>query len=51
MRLSDTEAASIADRTHFFRLASRLMRQILVHHARAKQSQKRGGELARGGGA
>ncbi len=47
LRLSDAEAASIADRTHFFRLASRLMRQILVDHARGKQTQKRGGELAR----
>lgn len=31
------------DRTHFFSMASRLMRRILVDHARAKQSAKRGG--------
>lgn len=35
------------DRTHFFVLASRIMRQILVDHARAKGSAKRGGGLQR----
>ncbi len=47
IRLSDAAGSSVTDRMHFFRLASRLMRQILVDHARAKQSQKRGGDLAR----
>ncbi len=47
LRLSEADDASIEDRMHFFRLASRLMRQILVDHARAKQTLKRGGELAR----
>ncbi len=31
------------DRAHFFALAARAMRQILVDHARARASQKRGG--------
>jgi RNA polymerase sigma-70 factor, ECF subfamily len=31
------------DRTHFFAIASRIMRRILVDHARAKVAQKRGG--------
>lgn len=31
------------NRAHFFGVASRAMRHILVDHARAKQSQKRGG--------
>jgi RNA polymerase sigma factor (TIGR02999 family) len=32
------------DRAHFFGVASRLMRQVLVDHARARQAKKRGGE-------
>ena len=35
------------DRVHFFALAARLMRHILVDHARAKGNQKRGGGLQR----
>lgn len=35
------------DRHHFFRVAARLMRQILVDHARKQQSQKRGGNVAK----
>src|SRR5204862_3809838 len=31
-------------RTHFFGIAARLMRQILVDHARARQRLKRGGD-------
>jgi RNA polymerase sigma factor (TIGR02999 family) len=34
-------------RAHFFGLASRLMRQVLVDHARRKRSHKRGGAAAR----
>jgi len=34
-----------ASRAHFFASAAKIMRHILVDHARAKQSQKRGGEL------
>lgn len=33
----------ISDREHFFALAARAMRQILIDHARACQRQKRGG--------
>ncbi len=32
-----------ADRQHFFRVAARAMRDVLVDHARAQQRQKRGG--------
>ncbi len=32
-----------ADRLHFFAVAARVMRHILVDHAKARQSQKRGG--------
>jgi RNA polymerase sigma factor (TIGR02999 family) len=31
-------------RGHFFAVAARVMRRILVDHARARRSQKRGGE-------
>lgn len=35
------------DRAHFFAIAARAMRRILVDHARAKNRDKRGGELVR----
>jgi len=35
------------DRGHFFALAARTMRYILVDHARARASARRGGGLAR----
>jgi RNA polymerase sigma factor (TIGR02999 family) len=35
------------DRAHFLNMASRLMRRILVDHARARQRDKRGGVQAR----
>lgn len=35
------------DRQHFFAVAARLMRQILVDHARARHAQKRGGQDGR----
>jgi RNA polymerase sigma factor (TIGR02999 family) len=34
----------VQDRSHFFALAAMAMRRILVDHARAKRSQKRGGQ-------
>jgi RNA polymerase sigma factor (TIGR02999 family) len=34
-------------RSHFFGLASRVMRQVLVDHARARRREKRGGEARR----
>lgn len=38
---------SIQDRRHFFVVAGRAMRQILTDHARAKLSDKRGGDARR----
>ncbi len=32
-----------ADRQHFFRVAARAMRDVIVDHARAQQAEKRGG--------
>lgn len=43
IRLSTGAATDITGRQHFYRLASKVMRQILVDHARAKDSLKRGG--------
>ena len=34
--------ARFSDRNHFLALASRVMRQVLVDHARARATQKRG---------
>jgi RNA polymerase sigma factor (TIGR02999 family) len=41
LRLVQIERMKLADRAHFMALASRLMRHILVDHARAKGSAKR----------
>lgn len=43
LRLVDQSSVTWQDRTHFFGIAARLMRQLLVNHALAKQSEKRGG--------
>jgi RNA polymerase sigma factor (TIGR02999 family) len=41
MRLVDLEQIDWRDRTHFFAFASRLMRRVLVDHARRRQAIKR----------
>jgi RNA polymerase sigma-70 factor, ECF subfamily len=43
LRLVDQTNPSWQSRSHFFGVAARLMRQILVDHARRKQAGKRGG--------
>ncbi len=43
IKLVESEARNIQNRTHFFALAARIMRQILIDYARAKCAQKRGG--------
>lgn len=43
LRLVDQDSVQWRDRTHFFGLASNLMRCILVDHYRTKHAQKRGG--------
>ena len=42
LKLDGRDGAAV-DRTHFFALAARAMRFILVDHARARQAVKRGG--------
>lgn len=39
--------ADLESRVHFFAFAARLMREILVDHARARRTHKRGGEAQR----
>jgi RNA polymerase sigma factor (TIGR02999 family) len=44
MRLMDQNPAQTQDRGHFVAVAARLMRQILVDHARSRRAAKRGPE-------
>jgi RNA polymerase sigma factor (TIGR02999 family) len=46
LRLANSQQPNYKDRTHFFAFASRLMRTILIDHARARKRQKRGGGVA-----
>src|SRR5688572_25959000 len=43
LRLVDQQGVSWQSRAHFFGIAARLMRQILVDRARSRQAAKRGG--------
>jgi RNA polymerase sigma factor (TIGR02999 family) len=43
LRLVGLDRMTLQNRTHFFAMAARLMREILVDHARRKNAQKRGG--------
>src|SRR6266704_2706721 len=43
LRLADQTNPSWQSRAHFFAVAARAMRQILVNYARSKRAQKRGG--------
>jgi RNA polymerase sigma factor (TIGR02999 family) len=42
LRLVDVDRMTLKSRTHFFALSARLMRQILVDHARRHRASKRG---------
>jgi len=44
LRLSDHQRKPLRDRSHFFALAARAMRQIVIEHARRRGAQKRGGD-------
>ena len=43
LRLADSKIPAFANRSHFFAVAAKAMRQILVNHAKAQRRQKRGG--------
>jgi RNA polymerase sigma-70 factor (ECF subfamily) len=47
LRLFDTSANGWESRAHFFGVASRAMRQVLVDHARRHDAEKRGGKMER----
>lgn len=47
LRLVNVKAISLRDRAHFLALSARVMRRILIDHARARHSAKRGGLDAR----
>ena len=44
LRLVDSDV-TFQDRAHFFAVSARMLRRILVDHAKAKNRQKRGGEF------
>lgn len=46
LRLVDLHRVQWQDRAHFFAMSARLMRQILVDHARIRRARKRGGDRA-----
>lgn len=45
LRLVGQKPVDWQNRAHFFGVAARLMREILIEHARARHRQKRGGEF------
>ncbi len=47
VRLVDGQAVEWNDRAHFLAVCARVMRRILVDHARARHYQKRGGHAAK----
>lgn len=47
VKLIDQHSTGWTDRLHFFAVASRIIRRILIDHARARQAEKRGGGATR----
>jgi RNA polymerase sigma factor (TIGR02999 family) len=47
IKLNDGIGRAVNDRVHFFSLAARAMRQVLLDHQRKKQAVKRGGQDVR----
>lgn len=47
LRLADLERIGWHDRAHFFAMCARIMRRVLVDHARAHDTGKRGGKALR----
>lgn len=45
VRLADQTGAIWPDRSHFLAFASRVMRHVLIDHARRRNRQKRGGDV------
>jgi RNA polymerase sigma factor (TIGR02999 family) len=49
LKMVGSRAGLLENRTHFFAFAAQLMREILVDHARARMTAKRGGKVPRVG--
>ena len=47
IKLADQSQADWQSRAHFFGVAARAMRQILIDYARHRRAQKRGGDIAK----
>jgi RNA polymerase sigma factor (TIGR02999 family) len=47
LALIDQDAERLQDRRHFYALAAKAMRQVLIHHARRRNAIKRGGDFQR----
>lgn len=47
LKLINAQDVTWRDRSHFLAVCARVMRRILVDHARARRSQKRGGHAAK----
>ena len=47
LKLVNQEDARWENRVHFFAVAARVMRHVLIDYARARQSEKRGGEYVK----
>lgn len=47
VRMAGQEGLAFEDRSHFFAYASRVMRTVLVDHARRRGAEKRGGDAVR----
>ena len=47
LKLVNQEDARWENRVHFFAVAARVMRHVLIDYARARQSEKRGGECVK----
>jgi RNA polymerase sigma factor (TIGR02999 family) len=45
LKLAGLRQGGLRDRAHFMAIASRVMRRLLVDHARARKAGKRGGDL------
>jgi RNA polymerase sigma factor (TIGR02999 family) len=49
LRLASPEALNAEDRAHFFNLAARVMRHVIVDFARRRDAGKRGGDIVKVG--
>jgi len=47
VRLAESGFADWTNRTHFFAVAARVLREVLLDHARRRDAQKRGGKWQR----